>query len=130
MSPNDSSATVKARPSVGATRTTRKNSVVDLGGPQRLRVAVRVPQGERRPGHRGQAVERLLSGPPVQKRLRGRRAAEHLAAVSAALEDGYQPIVLVERQTAQDDGVDDREDGGAGSDAEGQHGQSHHGERR
>jgi hypothetical protein len=36
------------------------------------------------------------------------------------LEDNCQPVMLVKRETAQDDGVDHREDGRAGTDAEGQ----------
>ena len=39
------------------------------------------------------------------------------------LEDDREPIVLVERQAAQDDGVDDGEDGGSGADAEREHGE-------
>jgi len=36
------------------------------------------------------------------------------------LEDDRQPVVLVKRETPQDDGVDHREDSRAGADAEGQ----------
>ncbi len=44
------------------------------------------------------------------------------------LADRDKPVVLVERQPSQHDGVDDGEDGRAGADAEGEHRQGHDGE--
>ena len=48
----------------------------------------------------------------------------------AARAHGNQAVVLVERQPAQHHGVHDREDGGAGADAQGEDQQGHGGERR
>ena len=58
---------------------------------------------------------------PVEIGLRrGRAAAERRRPLGVVLEHDAEPIVLVERQPAQDDGVDDREEGRPGADAEGQ----------
>ena len=67
----------------------------------------------------GQAVERVLHPPPVQVHLRrGRAAAERGRLGRIVLEDDCEPVVFVERERAQHDGVDDREDGRAGADPE------------
>ena len=102
----------------------------DAGGSHRLRVSFGISEAERSGGHRGQAVERLLALPPIQVGLRGGRAAEQPGRAALVLENGNEPIVLVERKPAQHHGVDDGEDGRAGADAEGQDDQGYDSERR
>ena len=53
-----------------------------------------------------------------------------LGRAALVLENGHEPIVLVERKPAQDHCVDNREDGRAGADAEGQDDQGDDSERR
>jgi hypothetical protein len=66
----------------------------------------------------GDRLERLLHPPPVEIRLRRRLSTpERGGPPRIVLEHRHQPIVLVERQPAQDDRIDDGEDGGAGADA-------------
>ncbi len=50
-------------------------------------------------------------------------------AAHAPLADGDEPVMLIERQPAKDDGVHDRENGGRGPNAQGEHEQSDRRER-
>ena len=83
-----------------------------------LAMALGVPQAERSAGHGGQAVEQLLLRPPIEKRLGRSRIAQYVTRFGIGLEHGHEPVVLVEGQTAQDDGIDDGKDGGGRPDAE------------
>ena len=93
-------------------------------------MALRIAQAERGARHSGEAVEGPLLRPPAEEGLGRRRAAEQLAPVRALLQDCHETVVFVEREPAQDDGVDHGEDGGAGPDAEGQDDQGDRGEGR
>jgi hypothetical protein len=87
-----------------------------------LRLRTRLPQGDIPGGDGRHGVEHLLLGGPVHvvlrrdptRRGRGRRAP---------LADRDEPVVFVERQAAQHDGVHHREDRRAGADAEDEHDQ-------
>ena len=92
-----------------------------------LGLGARLAQRERAAGDGGDRTRRPAAAPPVDVVLRreaadrlriGRRAAPAGRSVARPLADSDQPVVLVERQPAQDDGVDDREDRRARADAE------------
>ena len=87
-------------------------------------------------GGRGQRLEDVLPGRPVEVVLRryraeGRRIAGRVGfgRRRPPFAHRHEAVVLVERQAAEDDGVDDGEDGGAGADAECQDDQCHDGRR-
>ena len=99
----------------------RKELPGDPLGARIRRFSALGPQAERSAADRREPVERLLHRSPVEIHLgRSRTAAERDRSPRIVLEDDRQPVVLVKRETSQDDGVDHREDGRAGADAEGQ----------
>ena len=63
----------------------------------------------------------MLLRHPVEVVLWRRRTAGQADARRIRLRQIHDAIGLVERQAAEDDGVDDGEDGGAGADAEREH---------
>jgi hypothetical protein len=80
-----------------------------------------------RPEH----LERLLHPSPIRVGLRrGRAGSEGGGILRVVLQHDRESIVLVERQAAQDDGVDDGVDGGRRPDAERHHRQRDGRERR
>ena len=95
----------------------------------------RLAQREGAESEGGDRLERLLLPHPVDVVLRrGRHQLERVARrvwTSPRLSpfpDGNQPIVLVEGQTAQHDGIDDRKDCRRRADAEDQHDERDYGE--
>ena len=100
----------------------RKELPGDALGARIRRFSALGPQAERSAADRREPVERFLHRSPVEIHLgRSRTAAERDRPPRIVLEDDRQPVVLVKRETPQDDGVDHREDGRAGADAEGQY---------
>ena len=93
--------------------------------PLRPRVRRLAPFGlqpELRAADRRERLKGLLHLPPVQVGLRRDVAfAERHRVLRVLLHHHAEPVVLVERQPAEDDRVDDGEDGGAGADAQRQH---------
>ena len=105
-------------------------------GTQVLGLGAGFAQRKRTAGDRGDRLEYLLLGRPIDVVLR-RGAAECLwipirvrfRSRRPPLSHRDQPVVLVKRQTAEDHGIHHRKDRGAGADAEHQHEQRHGGER-
>src|SRR5262245_41384745 len=62
-------------------------------------------------------LERLLAGAPFEKALRALRASRD-SCRHRRLTDPHEPTRIGEGQSAEGDGVDDREDGRAGADAQ------------
>ena len=112
---------MKDRPRSGATRSVGKNSQVtrwaraSAGSPPSVRRRNDPPPTAASPSNDSCIVRqsRYICGVVVT-------AAERDRPPRIVLEDDRQPVVLVKRETPQDDGVDHREDGRAGADAEGQ----------
>ena len=123
--PSTSFSAVNARPMAGCTRSTSKKPAVTRCDRQILGLGARFAQRERAAGDRGHRLEHLLLGRPVEVVLR-RDAAERLRIAvrvgdrsrGRALAHRDEPIVLVERQPAEHDGIDDREDRRARADAQ------------
>ena len=80
------------------------------------------------PVQRGEVAERLLLGAPIQVILRQRAPAERPLRI--VFEHGDDPIVLVEGEPAQDNGIHHGEDRRAGADPEREHHQRDGGEGR
>ena len=102
------------------TRNTRKNSCVKRSpcASTRLSALAAHAQGTL-VANAGDGLERFLQLPPVQIGLGGRQAgAERFGPPRVVLEHGDEPIVFVEGQAAQHDGVDDGENRRAGANAE------------
>ena len=103
------------------TRSVGKNSQVTRWARASAGSPPSVRRRNDRAADRREPVERFLHRSPVEIHLgRSRTAAERDRPPRIVLEDDRQPVVLVKRESPQDDGVDDREDGRAGADAEGQ----------
>ena len=120
-----SSSAVNARPRSGAVRSTEKKSAVTRWAARFSGSASPLPlQADLGVADRGEPGEDVLLRRASRESSAARRRfieAVELSSFSVALADRDQPIALVERQPAQNDGVDDREDRRRRADAERQH---------